>query len=314
MGATLLGTAAVMQDQISAEGSISTADTTVNQNTAPCASGIYLESLVLKDKRRLAYRVQGEGVPIYLLHGMGSSHLTWRTKPEKDLAQLCPGVRLILIDRPGYGDSDMPPAGYSYTQWAEDLAQLADHLGDSTFAVAGHSSGGPYALAAAALLRDRVVACASISSDPPYAHPNATDAVRGSDFIFRVDGPSGMYGQDPMTRFQRSRENALKTGDPDRIHAWKGGTLGFVTDYLLERAAWSFKLEDITLGDGMTFWVGDEDNNAMKLGAPWMQTLVPGSQLRITKGNHNFKTEPQNLQAIFVSLRDHIANQCGGAS
>ena len=137
MGATLLGTAAVMQDQISAEGSISTADTTVNQNTAPCASGIYLESLVLKDKRRLAYRVQGEGVPIYLLHGMGSSHLTWRTKPEKDLAQLCPGVRLILIDRPGYGDSDMPPAGYSYTQWAEDLAQLADHLGDSTFAVAG---------------------------------------------------------------------------------------------------------------------------------------------------------------------------------
>ena len=50
---------------------------------------------------------------------------------------------------------------------AADVAALADHLGVDRFAVQGLSAGGPYALAVAALLGDRVAACAAVCSHWP---------------------------------------------------------------------------------------------------------------------------------------------------
>lgn len=63
------------------------------------------------------------------------------------------GVRAIAVDRPGYGQSDFCETR-SYSQWAEDVAELADHLNVSELAVFGFSSGGPSALACGAHLGD----------------------------------------------------------------------------------------------------------------------------------------------------------------
>ncbi|CAE7946948.1 TCP17, partial [Symbiodinium sp. KB8] len=132
-------------------------------------------SIKLKNGRSIFFKSCGEGVPVFAFHGMGSAHTTWdQEKPE-------PGIRLIAVDRPGYGSSSPPPAGYSYRQFVSDLTETADQLGLDRFCVAGHSSGGPYALAAAALLPQRVVSCAAISSDPPYYHPKVPEAVRQAD-------------------------------------------------------------------------------------------------------------------------------------
>ena len=66
-------------------------------------------------------------------------------------------------------------------RFVSDLEQLANSLGLEHFCVMGHSSGGPYALAAAALLPKRVLACAAVCSDPPYSHPKTPEAVRLAD-------------------------------------------------------------------------------------------------------------------------------------
>ena len=50
---------------------------------------------------------------------------------------------------------------------AADIAAIADALGLSRFAVMGHSGGGPHALAAGALLPDRVLAVVSGSGLAP---------------------------------------------------------------------------------------------------------------------------------------------------
>lgn len=43
----------------------------------------------------------------------------------------------------------------------------------------------------------------------------------------------------------------------------------------------------------------------MRLGTPWMRTLVPGApKLVEVAGNHGFKSEPQHLAAILSELRD----------
>ena len=261
-------------------------------------------SVALRDGRLLAFQTWGdpEGVPVVALHGMGSSHRTWAT--ERPLSSLVRGVLLIAVDRPGYGDSSPPPAAYSYTQAADDVAQLADALHISQFCVAGHSSGGPYALACAALMPSRVLACAAISSDPPYTHPRAPAAVRESDSMSNDVQAKGFYGADPLAKVAKWRASDLAKGRPEKLHAWKQGCTGWVIDFTLERIPWSFRVEDITPGEHTSFWYGTHDFDAMRVGSPWMASLVPGSRLIEVEGNHGFKSDPQHLAAILTELRD----------
>ena len=166
-----------------------------------------------------------------------------------------------------------------------------------------HSSGGPYALACAALLPARVVACAAVSSDPPYAHPRVPAAVRASDDM-SADAKGGFYGKDPAAKVARWRASALAgSPKPAKAHAWKQGVLGFVTDFSLERLPWAFRIESIALGSALTVWAGDADYAPIALGAPWMAQLVEGAQLRVVPGGHGFKSEPRHLAAILGELR-----------
>jgi pimeloyl-ACP methyl ester carboxylesterase len=73
------------------------------------------------------------------------------------------GLRIIGIDRPGYGLST-PQPGRTIAAWVPEALAVADHLGLGPFAAVGISTGGAYALALAALAPERVlgvVACCS---------------------------------------------------------------------------------------------------------------------------------------------------------
>jgi pimeloyl-ACP methyl ester carboxylesterase len=76
------------------------------------------------------------------------------------------GLRVIGVDRPGIGRSD-PHAYADLATWADDIEDLADQLRIDRFAVQGVSNGGPYAMACAVRLRERVRACGLISSMGP---------------------------------------------------------------------------------------------------------------------------------------------------
>lgn len=77
------------------------------------------------------------------------------------------GIRWVSYDRPGYGGST-PLPDRDVASVVGDVATIADALGLDTFATMGHSSGGPRALACAALLPDRVRAVVSISGLAPH--------------------------------------------------------------------------------------------------------------------------------------------------
>ena len=75
------------------------------------------------------------------------------------------GLRIIGIDRPGYGLST-PQPGRTIAGWVPEALAVADHLGIGPFAAVGISTGGAYALALAALAPARVlgvVACCSMT-------------------------------------------------------------------------------------------------------------------------------------------------------
>jgi pimeloyl-ACP methyl ester carboxylesterase len=113
-----------------------------------------LRILVLPDGRRVACAEYGDpsGLPVLALHGTPGSRLMVALA---DRAARERGIRLIAPERPGYGLSDYRRSE-SLTQIAEDLSAVANAYRLGRFAVIGVSGGGPYAVAAAAAMPDRV--------------------------------------------------------------------------------------------------------------------------------------------------------------
>jgi len=121
--------------------------------------------LVLDDGRRLGYADAGEpdGLPIFLLHGTpGSRVFRFENEPLVKDERL----RMITPERRGYGLSDPFPER-TILGFADDIRQLADELDIQKFHVAGVSGGGPYALACAAVLQNRVLSATLIASATP---------------------------------------------------------------------------------------------------------------------------------------------------
>ena len=84
-------------------------------------------------------------------------------------------IRLIGIDRPGIGSST-PHQYDTVFAFADDLRTIADTLGIDQMEVIGLSGGGPYTLACAAAMPDRVVAAGVIGGVAPTT---GSDAIGG---------------------------------------------------------------------------------------------------------------------------------------
>ena len=117
--------------------------------------------------RWLAYRTFGDaaGTPIIALHGTPGSRLKF-TVADPIARRL--GQHVIAVDRWGYGDTASHPAP-SLAAFAVDIAALADALGLGRFAVMGVSGGGPFAVAVATELAERVSAVALVAPVGPIA-------------------------------------------------------------------------------------------------------------------------------------------------
>ncbi|MDA1005889.1 MAG: alpha/beta hydrolase [Verrucomicrobia bacterium] len=119
----------------------------------------------LPDGRKVCFAEYGDpaGRPLYYFHGWPSSRLQGRLLHKIGQEQ---GLRIIAPDRPGIGQSS-PQPNRRLADWPALLGSLADALGHERFLVMGVSGGGPYALAAAHWLPERVEAASVVGGAPP---------------------------------------------------------------------------------------------------------------------------------------------------
>jgi len=110
----------------------------------------------------LHVQVEGEGTPVVLLHGLGSSGVEW----EHVAPQLSRRHRLIVPDTRGHGRSEKPPGPYRVPMFSGDTAAVLDHLGVKGAHVAGLSMGGMIAFQLAVDRPDLVRSLTIINSGP----------------------------------------------------------------------------------------------------------------------------------------------------
>lgn len=135
------------------------------------------DTLVLRDGRRLAFTQTGpaDGIPVVYCHGAIGTPV----EATVDLLRIARdvGVRYIAPSRPGVGGSD-PQPGRRVTDFADDIAALADALALERFSLVGVSAGAPYALAIAGQLGSRVPRVALCSALAPFCPPHRTPGLR----------------------------------------------------------------------------------------------------------------------------------------
>ena len=122
-----------------------------------------------------------DGCPVLVHSGAGSRHL----EPAAVREARRHGLRLISYDRPAYGGST-PLPGRTIADCAVDVKAVLGDLGIGRAAVWGFSGGGPYALAAAALLPDIVAAVCVLAPLGPYGAPGL-DFLDGMDDTYREE-------------------------------------------------------------------------------------------------------------------------------
>ncbi|MCK7593573.1 alpha/beta fold hydrolase [Pseudomarimonas salicorniae] len=121
-------------------------------------------TMVQLEGLRLRVRRFGEGPPVLLIHGLGSSGDDWAFQ----IGPLAERFGLIVPDLRGCGASEATPGRYRIEQFAADLWALLDRLEAGRPALVGFSMGGAVALEMALQRPGAVARLVTINSLPSY--------------------------------------------------------------------------------------------------------------------------------------------------
>lgn len=251
----------------------------------------------LSDGRLLGWAEWGppDGVPVLLCPGAATSRwLGFGT----DVVE-AHGVRLVSTDRPGLGVST-PAPGRTFSDFADDIRQLAALRGLGRLPVVGNSQGAPFALACAE--QGVASALAVVSGADEVAAPEfatalaanlrklvdrtATDPV-GAEEFFAGLGPDAMWDmvmsgspecdlavyQDP--HFAAAYRRALEEG-------FAQGAAGYARDTVLAMGRWPFDLAKIAVP--VDIWYGERDTTHSPDNGAFLASRIPGARRRVVPG------------------------------
>jgi pimeloyl-ACP methyl ester carboxylesterase len=258
------------------------------------------------DGREIEYVEAGDpgGRPVVHLHGTPGTAGSVALLAD---AARHNGVRLIAVSRPGYGRSTTTPPGLQSV--ALDVGELASGLGIEEFAVLGVSGGGPFALATAAGMPERVRRVLIAASPgpvhllaPQHLEPDdvralelvaagdvdeavalvTTEARRDFDALRQLpDGEfkKALSGIAPPSEHYfdtRPDEHAVFVADFRRgIERYDG----FVRDNLSWLGPWDFDLSDVVAP--VLLYYGDADAMAPATNGEWLAERLSTATLTI---------------------------------
>ncbi len=272
----------------------------------------------LPDGRVIAAEEYGDpaGPTVLYFHGWPASRLEAGLIPDLP-------VRLLALDRPGYGRSS-PHPGRTLLDWPRDVADVADRLGLQRFHVVGLSGGAPYAVACAYALPARVRGAALVCPVPPAhgVHPHAS----GVGLLYRL-------GRHPvlahrlfsiMRLLLRCRVitprmvvgGSLPAADRECLdrqtlsglaRVWREGigrsVQGALSDAGIYARDWQVPLCEITVP--VDLWYGSEDS-LIPLHALAPLEAMPGLRLHVVPGEGHYSLAIRHAAPILRQLTGDV--------
>jgi 3-oxoadipate enol-lactonase len=165
----------------------------------------------------LYYETAGEGPPVLLIHGLGSSTRDW----EYQVGELARGYRVIAFDVRGHGRSDKPPGPYSVAQFAGDAVALLRALEAAPAHVVGLSMGGMIAFQMAVDAPQAVRSLTIVNSGPAMILRTFAQRamIRVRFAVVRVWGMRALGRMIAQPLFPRPEQEKLRRRFMDSIAA-----------------------------------------------------------------------------------------------
>ena len=295
-----------------------------------CAAGP--KFIELSNGGRLAYEEEGDpnGKPVLFCHGWPASRLQGAGFgiEAREL-----GLRILAPDRPGIGLSTAQP-GRRLLDWPPLVAEMMDQLGVGRFSILGVSGGGPYTLATAWALRDRVRAAVVVSGAPPLGpdvdgsalfpiyrwllqvYRRQPGALRRAftcarpfvtmkpprwawPYLLRLTAPADAQSLLDADVFEGSYQCYRE--------AWRDSAGGVVDDAEVYAHAWGFPVEEIQCP--VRIWHGREDRSFHWKLAEALAQRLPSAELRLLEGEGHYSLPIQHRRAILEDLREAVRQE-----
>jgi pimeloyl-ACP methyl ester carboxylesterase len=240
------------------------------------------------------------GQPVVVLHGTPGSHRLGGLFASAAAEQ---GVRLLAVDRPGYGDSDPWPER-RLTDIGDIVAAVLDDAGVAAAGLIGFSGGGPHALAVAATHGDRVSRVDVLSGSTPPTVGDEPPAMQRLLAKMAASTPrllGGLFSSQawiaanlsPSPFLSQYTDREIETFDQrvvdlltdDFVTAVDGSGNGVATEFRLLAREWGFQVEAVD--QPVRFWHGEQDANVPLAGVQQLSQRLPNSELMtISEGDH----------------------------
>lgn len=280
----------------------------------------------LADGRTLAWAEAGEegGSPVFSFHGLPGSR--FQQHPDEGVARNR-GIRLIHVERPGFGLSSPQPRR-TLADWPRDVAALADVLGIRRFAVLGISGGAPYALACAAALGNRVTWAAVVSGVGPPGSMNGamSHTVRmafflaahapwllrpalwtGAQIAIRLPGRFLDTAASHMSAADQpilARPQVRAMFERDLAAAFAQGSGAMLHDLKLLATPWKLPLERIACP--VMFWHGTDDRMIPDGASRVLSQSVKSGELTLVEGQGHYM-----VFDLWPEIVDWLAEESG---
>lgn len=288
----------------------------------------------LKDGRNIGIAEYGkkDGIPVFFFHGTPGSRLIFLHDDETAKRH---GIRIISLDRPGFGLSD-PKPNRTLLDWPDDVEGVADLLGIEKFSIIGVSGGGAFAAACAYKIPHRLHSVNIVSGPTPFQNGKAPSSMlRANKIAFFLSrrmpwlvkasyrAQKKLLETQPEKFKKQTKEGNKHLNDWDRqflqtdeqiqglmLHlgeAFKVSVDECVNEPALLTKPWGFSISETTIP--IDVWHGEKDQMAPFAEMKELAKTIPNCETHFFPEAAHFLSDDEKIwEEILLTIKEKTNN------